>query len=87
MMLVPYVLIAGLLTAASDPVPVPVETCGTDVPKVEAELRAVACPSGFVGQWYQTRDSNSCVWAPTQPQWFACSEVIIPPDDDHPPMD
>ncbi len=58
--------------------PVPEETCGTDVPKREAEVKAVACPDGFEGQWFQERLAGSCDWYPHNPQWFACTQIIEP---------
>jgi hypothetical protein len=65
----------------------PVETCGTDVPKVEAELRVVSCPEGFEGQWFQERPADSCDWQPQLPQWFACSRIIDMPTDESVPID
>lgn len=66
----------------------PVETCGTAVPKAQAELKALACPEGFVGQWFQERAAGSCEWAPSEPQWYACAIEIepqgTPPADDVP---
>lgn len=82
-------LIAQTPSPAPNPTPPPaVETCDTpDVPKKEAELRAVNCPDGFVGQWYQERSAGSCEWQPKEPQWYACSEIIVPEGTPPPPMD
>jgi hypothetical protein len=82
------VIAATVATLAQEPDPIlPVETCGTDVPKVEAELRAVSCPEGFEGQWFQERPANSCDWQPRLPQWFACSRIIDMPTDESVPID
>lgn len=66
-------LFATALGAQDTP---PVETCGTDVPKRERELRARDCPEGFVGQWFQARAAGSCDWQPQEPQWFACAQQV-----------
>lgn len=76
---------AAYLTAQE---PAPIETCGTDVPKSMAELRAVACPEGWVGQWSQERPANSCDWQPLEPRWYSCSQIIEPQNGpDTPPID
>lgn len=85
------VSLAGALVLAQAPEPPVVELCGTDVPRSEAELRAVECPEGFVGQWYQERAADSCDWQPAEPQWQACSPdyapapTIDPEFDEHSP--
>lgn len=71
----------------SAPAPAPVETCGTLVAKKDAELRAMECPEGFVGQWFQERAANSCDWTPSEPQWFACSKEIEPQGKDDLPTE
>lgn len=79
-LLIAFVLMVALplfaVVAAQEPTPV--ETCGTDVAKKEAELRARICPDGFVGQWFQERAAGSCDWQPTEPQWYACAIEIEP---------
>lgn len=78
-------LALGCFVLASAQDPVPVETCGGDAPKTDAELIVRDCPDGYVGQWYQERAAKSCDWMPKEPQWFACSVQIepngMPPDD------
>lgn len=79
-------LLACVLGAQeTTPPPTTVETCGTDVPKSEAELAARTCPDGYIGQWYQERKANSCDWQPLVPQWGACAlkiEADGPPPED-----
>lgn len=67
--------------------PAPIETCGTSVGKQEAEMRAVSCPEGFVGQWTKERAADSCEWQPKEPQWWACSLEIEPQGKDELPVE
>lgn len=90
-LLVAFALALGLtmLAIVSAQEPPAVETCGTDNPKKEAELRARLCPDGFVGQWFQERAAGSCDWQPQEPQWYACALEVEPqgPADPGPPKE
>lgn len=83
---------ASVMLASLAQAPLPEETCGTGVPKKEAELRSQACPLGFVGQWTQERAAGSCDWTPKAwdprgDQWFACAFEVEPQGEAPAPID